>query len=100
MPDRVTTPIPSGITNAVLSTALETYIGVDPSTVHQYFNDFDVYTAGDWTVTPTHAGTNAVAAGPGGILSLAALATSADVDQLTLKAAAFNFVAGNQVWFK
>jgi hypothetical protein len=100
MPDRVTTLLPTGISNAVIGTALETYIGMDPTTAHQYFNDFDVYTSGDWTVTQTHAGTNAVVAGNGGILSLAALATSADIDQLTLKAATFAFTAGQQAWFK
>ena len=100
MANRVTTLLPSGISNAVIGTALETYIAMDPSTVHQYFNDFDVYTSGDWTVTQTHAGTNAIAAGLGGILSLAALATSADVDQLTLKAATFAINAGLQTWFK
>jgi hypothetical protein len=102
MPNRVTTGIPSGVTNAVLGSALETYIGMDPSTVHQYFNDFDIYTVGDWTPTATQVGvpTNAIAAGNGGILSLANSTTSADLDQLTLKAATFAFIAGQQVWFK
>ncbi len=100
MPDRVTTLLPSGVANAVVGTALETYISMDPASAHQYFNDFDVYTSGDWVVTQTHAGTNAIATGNGGILSLAALATSADVDQLTLKVATFAFTGGLQAWFK
>ena len=100
MPDRVTTLIPSGVTNAVIGTALETYLGMDPSTVHQYFNDFDVYASGDWTATGTHTPTNGVIAGNGGILSMANLSTSADLDQLTLVAATFAFVPGLQAWFK
>jgi hypothetical protein len=100
MPNRVTTGIPSGVTNAVLGSALESYIGMDPSTVHQYFNDFDVFTTGDWTGTATGSPTNAIAAGNGGILSLANTAPSGDLDQLTLKAATFAFAAGQQVWFK
>ena len=101
MPDRVTTPIPSGVTNALIGTALETYIGMDPSTVHQYFNDFDVYAAADWTITntSTHA-TNGLVAGNGGILSMANSSTSADLDQLTLTVATFAFTPGLQAWFK
>ena len=100
MADRVTTVIPSGVTNAVLATALETYIGMDPSTAHQYFNDFDVFTTGDWTNTATGSPTNALTAGNGGILSMANTTSSADLDQLTLKVATFAFAAGMQVWFK
>lgn len=100
MPNRVTTLIPSGISNAVTGTALETYIGMDPSTVHQYFNDFDVFTAGDWTNTGTHTPTNVLTAGNGGILSMANQATSADLDQLTLKVATFAITPGLQFWFK
>lgn len=100
MPDRTTTLIQGGITNAILGTDLETYLSVDPSTVHQYYNDFDVFTAGDWTNTGTHTPTNVLAAGDGGILSMANLATSADLDQLTLKAATFTFTPGIQAWFK
>ncbi len=73
---------------------------MDPSTAHQYFNDFDVYTAGDWTNTATGSPTNALAAGNGGVLSLANTTTSADLDQLTLKVATFAFATGQQVWFK
>ena len=100
MPDRVTTVIPSGVTNAVIGTALETYLGMDPSTVHQYFNDFDVYASGDWTATGTHTPTNGLVAGNGGILSMANLSTSADLDQLTLTVATFAFTPGLQAWFK
>jgi len=101
MPDRVTTLLQGGVTNAVIGTALETYLGMDPSTVHQYFNDFDVYESGDWTVTntSTHA-TNGLTAGNGGILSMANSSTSADLDQLTLVVASFAFVPGLQAWFK
>ena len=100
MPNRVTTNLFSGMTNALLGTALETYIGMDPTTVHQYFNDFDVFTSGDWTNTATHTPTNQLVAGNGGILELINSTTSADLDQLTLKVATFAFTAGLQLWFK
>jgi hypothetical protein len=100
MADRITTNIQGGINNSILGTDLETYISVDPSTVHQYYNDFDVFTAGDWTSTGTHTPTNVLTAGDGGILSMVNLATSADLDQLTLKVATFSFTPGIQAWFK
>ena len=100
MPDRVTTLLQGGVTNAVIGTALETYLGMDPSTVHQYFNDFDIYTSGDWTNTVTNSATNSIVAGNGGILSMVSSSTSADLDQLTLKAATFAFISGLQAWFK
>ena len=100
MPDRVTTLIQGGITNAIIGTDLETYLSVDPTTVHQYYNDFDIFTAGDWTNTGTHTPTNVLTAGDGGILSMVNLATSADLDQLTLKVATFTFTPGIQAWFK
>lgn len=101
MPDRETTLLQGGVTNALVGSALATYIGLDPATVHQYFNDFDVFTAGDWTNTATHSPTNALVAGNGGILSMLNSSTSADLDQLTLKVATFAFNPANaQVWFK
>ena len=101
MPDRVTTLLEGGVTNAVLGTALSSYLSMDPSTVHQYFNDFDVFASGDWTATDIHAaGTNALTAGNGGILSMASSQTSADLDQLTLVVATFAFVPPLSLWFK
>ena len=101
MPDRITTLLQGGVTNAVIGTALDTYLGLDPATVHQYFNDFDVFTAGDWTNTASGSPTNALVAGNGGILKMLDSAASADLDQLTLKVATFAFNPANaEVWFK
>lgn len=101
MPDRVTTLLQGGVTNALVDTALASYLALDPATVHQYFNDFDVFASGDWTNTHTGSVTNGLTAGNGGILSLANSTASADLDQLTLTVATFAFnPASAQVWFK
>lgn len=95
-----TTNEPAGLTNAALHSALASYGAMDPTVFHTYFNDFDVYTSGDWTSTATGSVTNAVIAGSGGILSMLNSASNNDLDSLQLKAASFAFTAGQKGWFK
>ncbi len=51
-----TTRFPHGITNTSVDTTLGTIGQPDPSQYHTYWEDFDYYTAGDWTITVTQAG--------------------------------------------
>jgi hypothetical protein len=95
-----TTNEPAGLTNAVLYSALGSYGADDPTIWHTYFNDFDVYTAGDWTNTATGAATNAIIAGDGGLLSMINSAANNDLDSLQLKFASFAIVANYKAWFK
>ena len=43
----------------------------DPTRFHTYFEDFDYYTAADWTVTTTVTSTQALTSADGGVLLLA-----------------------------
>lgn len=95
-----TTVYPNGVTNAPIGTALQTFPAPDPTVLHTYFNDFDVYTAGDWTNTATGSPTNAIVAGDGGWLSMLNSASSADLNSLQLKVATFAITAGKEAWFK
>lgn len=98
-----TTNIPSGITNAALDTVMQSYGAPDPTVFHTYFNDFDVYTAGDWTNTATGVVTNSILASgavDGGILSMVNSAANNDLNSLQLKAATFGLIAGNKWWLK
>mgnify|MGYP001576761201 CR=1 FL=1 len=45
----------NGITNVPSSNFMGQALSLDPTLTHTYFNDFDVYAAGDWTVTETQA---------------------------------------------
>src|SRR5262245_27408822 len=96
----VATNFPNGVTNAPTPGPLQTFMSMDPSKLHQYFNDWDVYTAGDFTVSATGSPTNSIVAGNGGILSMVNTAGNNDLDSLQLKAAGFNLVAGKNVWMK
>lgn len=95
-----TTSYPNGVTNSPVGTALQTYPAPDPTVLHSYFNDFDVYTSGDWTNTATGSVTNAIVAGDGGWLSLLNSAANADLNSLQLKVATFAITAGKEAWFK
>jgi len=100
MTNILTTNEPGGLTNAAVPSALQSYGADDPTVFHTYFNDFDVFTSGDWTGTATGSVTNAIIAGNGGILSLINSASSSDLNSLQLKVATFAIVAGSQTWMK
>lgn len=95
-----TTNLPSGVTNAQLNVTLSTYGGMDPTVFHQYFNDFDTYAAGDWTVKDADSGSVGLVAGDGGILALVSGATANDFASIQLSVASVALIGGNQFWFK
>jgi hypothetical protein len=68
---------------------------------HTYFNDFDTYVAGDWTVTETDSGaTQALTAGDGGLLLITNTAADNDLVALQKNPAAFTFTAGKKTFFR
>ena len=76
-----------------------------PTKFHSYFNDFDTYTAGDWTVTEGNAGsTEALTTGDGGLLLLTA--TNATTDKVYMQLGAdssingFSMEAGKKAFFE
>lgn len=73
----------------------------DPSLFHQYFEDFDYYTAANWTVTETQAGaTQALADGNGGRILLTNSAGDDDVNQIQKVGASFLPVVGKKVFMR
>ena len=95
-----TTNLPGGLSTAPIGSTLTAYAAPDPTVFHTYFNDFDVFTAGDWTGTATGSVTNSIIAGDGGWLGLANSASNNDLDSLQLKTAGFLITAGQLAWFK
>lgn len=63
-------------------------------------DDFDTYTAGNWTVTAVGTGTAALAAADGGTLAVATSAASSDSVFLQLNPAGFTFEMNKPAWFK
>lgn len=95
-----TTNFPDGVTNAALNSATTSQIAPDPTLLHTYFNDFDVYTAGDWVVTVVGTTpTAALTAGDGGLLLLTVSAADNDMILLQKTPAAFAMNAAKRAWF-
>jgi hypothetical protein len=68
---------------------------------HTYFEDFDYYTAADWTVTETDAGaTQALADGDGGLLLITNTAADNDLVSLQKKGESFRFASGKPLFFE
>ena len=94
------TRFPNGVTNVADNALFADMVQPDPTKFHTYFNDFDTYTAGDWTVTETDAGaTQALTAGDGGLLLLTNTAADNDLVALQKNPAAFTFTAGKKTFF-
>ena len=101
MGNNVVTRFPNGVTNNAQSDIFADMLGNDPTKYHTYWNDFDVYTAGDWVVTETDsAATEALTAGDGGLLLITN--TAADNDAVTLQKtpASFAMTSGYPAFFK
>lgn len=95
------TRFPYGLTNVGETNLFADMVQPDPTLFHTYFNDFDTYVAGDWTVTETDAGaTQALTAGDGGLLLITNTAADNDLVALQKNPAAFTFTAGKKTFFR
>ena len=94
------TRFPNGVTNVADNALFADMVQPDPTKFHTFFDDFDTYTAGDWTVTETDAGaTQALTAGDGGLLLVTNTAADDDLVALQKNPAAFTFTAGKKTFF-
>ena len=95
------TRFPNGVTNVADNALFADMVQPDPTKFHQFFDDFDTYAAGDWTVTETQAGaTQALTAGDGGLLLLTNSAADDDLVALQKNPAAFTFTSGKKTFFR
>lgn len=90
----------SGVTTAKSIENLGQFILLDMTKAHVYFNDFDTYTAADWTVTEVGVATQALADGDGGLL-LVTNAAADDNSSFNQKVGeSFLMETGKKAWFK
>ncbi len=94
------TRFPSGVGTRKRPDPLYMYPQPDPSDLHRFWDDFDTYTAAQWTVTVTGTGTNALTAGDGGWLASATSALANDAVYTQKTTEGFSFEAGKPAWFK
>lgn len=93
------TRFPNGLSTAKKPAPFGDFTHPDPSDVHDYFNDFNSYTSGEWTNTVVGTSTPALVAGDGGILAIATSGASADSSFLQKTIAAWSFETGKPMWF-
>jgi hypothetical protein len=96
----MTTRFPNGLTTTTSTTTLGNFIMPDPTTAHVFFDDFDTYVAGDWTVTETGTATQALTDADGGVLLITNAALDNDASFSQKVGESFLFEAGKKLWFK
>lgn len=100
----MSTRFPNGITTVSKSDTLGEFILPAPTTAHTYFNDFDTYTAADWTITTTELGTGSATEelnnSDGGVLLITNAAGDNDNDFFNKVGESFAMEAGKKAWFE
>lgn len=95
---------PSRFSNGVGTVAKANPLGMygmpDPTKWHTYFNDFDTYVAGDWTVTEVGSGTRALTDVDGGALLITNAAADNDRNEFQKVGESFLLTAGKRTFFK
>lgn len=90
-----------GVTNVAESVTLGSYLAPDPTVAHVWFDDFDAYVAGNWTVTETQAGaTQAIIDADGGVLALTNSAADDDLNQIQWSKETFRLAPRKKLWMK
>lgn len=101
MANLLVTRFPNGVTNVAENDLFCDLAMPDPTQFHTYFNDFDTYAAGDWTVTETSAtATQALADGDGGWLLLTNSTEDDSLCALQKVGESFLLQPGKKVFFK
>jgi len=90
----------NGVTNAKKFDDMGAMGQLDPTLFHTYFNDFDTYVAGDWTVTEVGTGSRALTNVDGGVLLVTNAAADNDHNFFNKVGESFKFVSGKKLWFK
>ena len=95
------TRFPNGITDVSKVDMMGDMKVVDPTSTHMYFNDFDTYVAGNWTVTESAAtATQALTDIDNGAILLTNDTTDNDSVLLEKVGESFELSDGNKLWFE
>lgn len=90
----------SGVTTVAKSAPFGMYGLPDPTAWHTYFNDFDTYVAGDWTVTEVGVGSRALTDINGGALLITNAAADNDRNEFQKVGESFLLASGKKAFFK
>lgn len=92
--------LPNGVSVAAKSAPMGEFIlPQDMSKAHVFADDFDLYTAADWTVTEVGVATQALADEDGGVLLVTNAALDNDSSFSQKVGESFLFASGKKAWF-
>lgn len=98
------TRYPNGVTNVASSNPMGMLGFLDPSQQQVYWNDFHVYTSGDWTETATSVGAgtsaSAISDAAGGVVTLTSAANENDGAFYESQGESWTITAGKKMWLK
>jgi hypothetical protein len=101
---RPVTRFPNGVTNIGTGKPLSQFGMPDPTSWHVFFDDFDKFVVGDWTITTTEAGagsaTEALTDVDGGALLITNDAADNDADFFQKVGESFLMASGKKAMFK
>lgn len=101
MPNITNTRFPNGVTNVGEGSPFADFVAPVPTLFHTFFEDFDYYTAADWTVTETDSGaTEALTDGDGGLLLITNTAADNDLVSMQKVGESFRFEVGKKLFFE
>lgn len=95
----MTTRFPNGLTTTSKTSPMGEFILPDMTKAHVYWEDFDYYTAADWTVTEVGVATQALDDADGGRLLITNAAADDDSSFQQKVGESFLFETGKKLWF-
>lgn len=95
----MTTRFPGGLTTTAQGSPFGDFILPDFTKTHIFNDDFDTYTAADWTVTEVGVATQALADGDGGLLLITNAAADDNSSFNQKVGESFLFATGKKLWF-
>lgn len=98
--DNLVTRFENGVTNRSVGSIFASMKQMDPTIFHTYFEDFDYYTAADWTVTEVGVATQVLADFDGGALLISTAALDNDSSFQQKVGESFLFALGKRLFFK
>ncbi len=93
------TRYPKGLSTRGKNDPFGSYMHPDETDQHLFFDDFNAYTATNWTITVVGTSTPALVAGDGGLLGITTSGASGDSAFLQRTIASFTFETGKPAWF-
>lgn len=93
------TRFPNGLSTRKSTDPFGSYTHPDQTDEHRFIDDFNAYTASNWTITVVGTSTPALVAGDGGLLGITTSTANNDSAFLQKLPESYSFEAGKPAWF-